>query len=55
MASQILVLEDGRLVERGTHAELLALGRTYARLYEQQQRTIRNQFVNRGEELAEAR
>jgi subfamily B ATP-binding cassette protein MsbA len=54
-ADQILVLEGGRLVERGTHAELLETGGTYARLYEQQQRTIRNQFVNRGEELLDAR
>jgi subfamily B ATP-binding cassette protein MsbA len=54
-ADQILVLEGGRLVERGTHVELLAAGGTYARLYETQQRTIRNQFVNRGEELLEAR
>jgi subfamily B ATP-binding cassette protein MsbA len=53
-ADQILVLESGRLVERGTHSELLALGGVYAKLYEQQQKTIRNRFVNRGEELGEA-
>jgi subfamily B ATP-binding cassette protein MsbA len=53
-ADQILVLESGKLVERGTHSELLAANGVYARLYEQQQRTIRNRFINRGEELTEA-
>lgn len=53
-ADQIVVLENGRLVERGTHSELLAARGVYARLYEQQQRAVRNRFVNRGEELTEA-
>jgi ATP-binding cassette subfamily B protein len=35
-ADMILVLEAGRLVERGTHAELLAKGGLYASLYETQ-------------------
>jgi subfamily B ATP-binding cassette protein MsbA len=32
-ADQILVLDRGRVVERGTHAELLERGGAYARLY----------------------
>jgi ATP-binding cassette subfamily B protein len=35
-ADQILVLDRGRLVEEGTHSELLALGGLYAELYQRQ-------------------
>ena len=35
-ADQILVVEDGRIVQRGTHGELLAEGGTYAVLYRTQ-------------------
>jgi ATP-binding cassette subfamily B protein len=32
-ADQILVVHHGRIAERGDHAELLAAGGVYARLY----------------------
>lgn len=35
-ADTILVMDGGRIVERGTHAQLLALGGLYARLYDEQ-------------------
>ncbi len=37
-ADQILMLENGRIIERGTHAELLARRGAYARLYDLQLR-----------------
>jgi ATP-binding cassette subfamily B protein len=35
-ADVVLVMDRGRLVERGTHAELLARGGLYSRIYEEQ-------------------
>jgi ATP-binding cassette subfamily B protein len=35
-ADVVLVMDHGRLVERGTHAELLARGGLYSRIYEEQ-------------------
>ncbi|HEY2325755.1 MAG TPA: ABC transporter ATP-binding protein [Thermoanaerobaculia bacterium] len=52
-ASQILVLEEGRITERGSHAELMALGGKYRALYEKQYGVQVNLFVNPGEELAD--
>jgi ABC-type multidrug transport system fused ATPase/permease subunit len=49
-ADQILVLEAGVIVERGTHPELLALGGRYKQLHEKQYRFETDRFVNPGEE-----
>jgi ABC-type multidrug transport system fused ATPase/permease subunit len=50
-ADQILFLENGYIVERGTHEELIALGGRYRALYEKQYGVVINRFVNRGEEV----
>ena len=53
-ADQILVLDAGQIVERGTHDELIALSGMYRRLYEKQYGLIRDLYINPGEEpLAE--
>jgi ATP-binding cassette, subfamily B, putative efflux pump len=50
-ANQILVLEHGEIVERGTHAELLALGGRYRTLYDKQYKLEADRFINPGEDF----
>ncbi|HEX8560679.1 MAG TPA: ABC transporter ATP-binding protein [Pyrinomonadaceae bacterium] len=50
-ADQILVLEGGRIVERGAHEELLAAGGRYRQLYDKQYHFERNRFINPGEDF----
>jgi subfamily B ATP-binding cassette protein MsbA len=50
-ADQILVLENGRIVERGTQPELLALGGRYKQLYDKQYGLEVDRFINPGEDF----
>ncbi|MBA0085288.1 MAG: ATP-binding cassette domain-containing protein, partial [Acidobacteria bacterium Pan2503] len=48
-ADQILVVEAGRIIERGTHESLYALGRRYYDLYTKQHAVESNLFLAPGE------
>src|SRR6185503_8346802 len=50
-ASQILVLEAGEIIERGSHAELLAKGGRYRQLYDKQYHFEEDRFINPGEDF----
>ncbi len=50
-ADQILVLEHGEIVERGTHEELLAKNGRYRQLYDKQYHFERDRFINPGEDF----
>ncbi|MBX3294421.1 MAG: ABC transporter ATP-binding protein [Acidobacteria bacterium] len=50
-ADQILVVEAGQILERGTHEELIAMDGRYKQLYDKQYRFEQNLFVNPGEDF----
>jgi len=53
-ADEILVLEGGEIVERGTHARLLAAGGRYRQLYDRQYKFETDRFINPGEDFTPA-
>jgi subfamily B ATP-binding cassette protein MsbA len=50
-ADQILVIEGGEIVERGSHEALLAHGGRYRQLYDKQYNFERDRFINPGEDF----
>ncbi len=50
-ADQIIVLEHGEIVERGTHEQLLDRNGRYRQLYDKQYRFERDRFINPGEDF----
>src|SRR5947208_266524 len=50
-ADQILVLEGGKIVERGTHDELLIANGRYKQVYDKQYNFERDRFINPGEDF----
>ena len=50
-ADQILVLEAGDIVERGTHEALLTANGRYRQLYDKQYKIEKDRFVNPGEDF----
>ncbi|MCB1023352.1 MAG: ATP-binding cassette domain-containing protein, partial [Acidobacteria bacterium] len=51
-ADNILVVEEGKIVESGTHEELLVSGGRYKQLYDKQYQFEKNQFINPGEDFS---
>ena len=50
-ADQILVVEAGEIVERGTHEQLLSQSGRYRQLYDKQYNFEKNLFINPGEDF----
>ncbi len=50
-ANQILVLENGEIVEQGSHHELIALDGRYKQLYDKQYKFESDRFINPGEDF----
>src|SRR5262249_41620162 len=50
-ADQILVLEGGEIVERGTHEQLMLVNGRYRELHDRQYETELNRFINPGEDF----
>ncbi len=50
-ADQILVLEGGEIVERGSHDKLMAFDGRYKELHDRQYQFETNQFINPGEDF----
>lgn len=47
---QILVLEEGRIIERGDHETLYQMGQRYRELYDQQYKYEKDLYINPGED-----
>lgn len=50
-ADQILVIENGEIIERGTHAELYVRGGRYRQLHDRQYEWESDRFINPGEDF----
>jgi ATP-binding cassette subfamily B protein len=48
-ADEILVMDAGRIVERGTHPQLIARGGHYAQMWQLQQQERQQEALERGE------